>query len=47
MLLRNGAELVERPEEADVALFNSCAVTAEAEADLRQAVRQADRKSVV
>lgn len=45
MLLRNGAEIVERPDDADVALFNSCAVTAEAEADLRQAVRQAERKA--
>src|SRR5689334_10010161 len=43
MLVANGVEIVDTPDDADVALFNSCAVTAEAEADLRQAVRRAAR----
>ena len=34
-----GHEVVTRPHEADVAVFNSCAVTSDAEADLRQSVR--------
>ena len=38
-----GHAIVATPEEADVAVFNSCAVTAEAEADLRQSVRRAAR----
>jgi threonylcarbamoyladenosine tRNA methylthiotransferase MtaB len=38
-----GTTIVESPEEADVALFNSCAVTADAVADLRQQVRRAAR----
>jgi threonylcarbamoyladenosine tRNA methylthiotransferase MtaB len=38
-----GSTIVTSPEEADVALFNSCAVTADAEADLRQQVRRAAR----
>ena len=41
MILAGGGTIVETPEEADVALFNSCAVTGEAEADLRQWVRRA------
>jgi threonylcarbamoyladenosine tRNA methylthiotransferase MtaB len=44
-LQAGGAEIVANVEEADVAIFNSCAVTAEAEADLRQAVRRAARKN--
>jgi threonylcarbamoyladenosine tRNA methylthiotransferase MtaB len=40
-----GGEIVARPEDADVAIFNSCAVTAAAEADLRQSVRRASRTS--
>ena len=40
---RAGAELVHTPAEADIALFNSCAVTADAEADLRQGIRRAAR----
>jgi threonylcarbamoyladenosine tRNA methylthiotransferase MtaB len=40
-----GAEIVQRPEDATVALFNSCAVTAAAEADLRRAVRHAAREN--
>jgi threonylcarbamoyladenosine tRNA methylthiotransferase MtaB len=40
MILRAGGTIVATPDEADVAVFNSCAVTSEAEADLRQAVRR-------
>ncbi|HSA57070.1 MAG TPA: MiaB/RimO family radical SAM methylthiotransferase, partial [Gemmatimonadaceae bacterium] len=40
-----GAELVEDPAEADVAVFNSCAVTAEAEVDLRKSIRGAARRN--
>lgn len=36
-----GYEIVARAEHADVAVFNSCAVTAEAERDVRKAVRRA------
>ena len=43
--LDNEAELVEAAAQADVAVFNSCAVTSEAEADLRQAVRRAAREN--
>lgn len=39
-----GGEIVATPEAADAAVFNSCAVTAAAEADLRRAVRWAARK---
>jgi threonylcarbamoyladenosine tRNA methylthiotransferase MtaB len=38
-----GHSIVASPDEADIALFNSCAVTAAAEADLRQSVRRAAR----
>jgi threonylcarbamoyladenosine tRNA methylthiotransferase MtaB len=38
-----GYTIAESPVDADVAVFNSCAVTAEAEADLRQSVRRAAR----
>ena len=41
----DGATIVESPDEADVAVFNSCAVTADAVADLRQAVRRAARRN--
>jgi threonylcarbamoyladenosine tRNA methylthiotransferase MtaB len=44
MLEAGGHELTAAPEEAETALFNSCAVTAEAEADLRQAVRRTARR---
>jgi len=40
MILAGGGTIVETSAEADVAVFNSCAVTGEAEADLRQAVRR-------
>jgi threonylcarbamoyladenosine tRNA methylthiotransferase MtaB len=43
MALAAGHEMVDTPEGADVAVFNSCAVTTDAEADLRQAVRRAAR----
>lgn len=38
-----GAVIVEDPEEADAAVFNSCAVTAEAEVELRKGIRSAAR----
>lgn len=38
-----GHFVVDDPADADLAVFNSCAVTAEAEADLRKAVRRAAR----
>ena len=43
--ITNGASIVHDAAEADYAVFNSCAVTAEAEADLRQAVRRANREN--
>jgi threonylcarbamoyladenosine tRNA methylthiotransferase MtaB len=43
MLLAAGATLVDAPEEAEVAVVNSCAVTAQAEAELRTAVRRLAR----
>jgi len=43
-LRRCGHELVERAVDADAAVFNSCAVTMDAEADLRQQVRRAARE---
>lgn len=39
----SGHEVVAAPHEADVAVFNSCAVTSDAEADLRQSVRRLAR----
>jgi len=39
----SGGVIVERPEDATVAVFNSCAVTAAAESDLRRSIRQASR----
>ncbi|HYC50020.1 MAG TPA: MiaB/RimO family radical SAM methylthiotransferase [Gemmatimonadaceae bacterium] len=45
-LARSGAhEIVTAVEDADVAVFNSCAVTAEAERDVRKAVRRAARRN--
>ena len=38
-----GGTIVAEPDEADAAVFNSCAVTSAAEADLRQGVRRAAR----
>lgn len=43
-LRRAGAVIVEHAADADVAILNSCAVTAEAVADLRQGVRRAARE---
>jgi threonylcarbamoyladenosine tRNA methylthiotransferase MtaB len=45
MLEQGGHEIAAAPEDADTAVFNSCAVTAAAEADLRQAVRRAARSN--
>jgi threonylcarbamoyladenosine tRNA methylthiotransferase MtaB len=47
MIEAAGGEIVGSAAEADVALYNSCAVTAEAEADLRQAIRRAPLPSIV
>jgi threonylcarbamoyladenosine tRNA methylthiotransferase MtaB len=44
LVQRGGHEIVESPTEADVAVFNSCAVTSDAVADLRQAVRRVNRE---
>ena len=44
LLESGGAELVTDVAEADAAVFNSCAVTAAAESDLRHAVRRAARR---
>jgi len=41
LALNAGHEIVDDVREADVAVFNSCAVTAEAERDVRKAVRRA------
>jgi threonylcarbamoyladenosine tRNA methylthiotransferase MtaB len=41
---RAGHAIVDRAADADAAVFNSCTVTADAEADLRQAVRRAARE---
>jgi threonylcarbamoyladenosine tRNA methylthiotransferase MtaB len=43
MVTAEGGTIVDAPEDADLALFNSCAVTADAVADLRQQVRRAAR----
>ncbi len=40
----SGGVVVADPAEADVAVFNSCAVTAEAEADLRKSIRSVARR---
>ncbi len=44
MVASGGGVLVDTPEDADVAVFNSCAVTSAAESDLRQQVRRAARR---
>jgi threonylcarbamoyladenosine tRNA methylthiotransferase MtaB len=41
---RDGHVVVDSADDADVAVFNSCAVTTDAVADLRQAVRRASRE---
>ena len=43
MIVASGGEIVSNPAEADFAVFNSCTVTAAAEADLRADVRKAAR----
>jgi threonylcarbamoyladenosine tRNA methylthiotransferase MtaB len=43
MLLSSGASEVAAAEEADVAIFNSCSVTAAAEVELRKGVRRVAR----
>ena len=45
MVEAEGTTIVDAPEDADVAVFNSCAVTADAVADLRQQVRRAARRN--
>ena len=45
MVERGGHTIVADASEADVAVFNSCAVTTDAVADLRQAVRRAAREN--
>ena len=40
----NGHAIVHRAADADVAVFNSCAVTSEAEAELRKVVRRSARE---
>lgn len=40
-----GAEIVDDPAAADMAVFNSCAVTAEAEVDLRKSIRSVARRN--
>ena len=44
MVEEGGHEIVARAGEADIAVFNSCAVTADAEAELRKSVRRAARE---
>jgi threonylcarbamoyladenosine tRNA methylthiotransferase MtaB len=44
MVESNGHAIVSRAAEADVAVFNSCAVTSEAEAELRKVVRRSARE---
>jgi threonylcarbamoyladenosine tRNA methylthiotransferase MtaB len=43
--LASGAQIVDSVSAADIAVFNSCAVTTDAEADLRQAIRRAAREN--
>lgn len=43
LIERSGGSIVESPEEADAAVFNSCAVTSEAEVELRKSIRGAAR----
>ena len=43
MVEADGGTIVSAPEDADVAVFNSCAVTSDAVADVRQHVRRAAR----
>ncbi len=45
MVLANGDVIAAGPVDADVAVFNSCTVTADAEAELRKTVRRAHREN--
>jgi threonylcarbamoyladenosine tRNA methylthiotransferase MtaB len=45
MVEAGGHSIVASPSDADVAVFNSCAVTSEAEAELRKVVRHVARES--
>lgn len=45
MVLAAGHAIADSPDDADIALFNSCAVTASAEADLRAGVRRVARRN--
>ena len=45
MIVASGGEIVSDPADADFAVFNSCTVTAAAEADLRADVRKAAREN--
>src|SRR6185436_6638991 len=45
MVSADGHEIVVDAADADIAIFNSCAVTTEAERQLRKAVRQASRRN--
>jgi threonylcarbamoyladenosine tRNA methylthiotransferase MtaB len=47
MIEASGGTVVGEASEADVAIFNSCAVTSEAEADLRASVRRTALPSIV
>jgi threonylcarbamoyladenosine tRNA methylthiotransferase MtaB len=44
LLVSGGHDVADSLDDADAAVFNSCAVTADAEADLRQSVRRAARE---
>lgn len=44
-VLAAGGTLVDDPADADAAVFNGCAVTAEAEVDLRKGIRRAGRRN--
>ena len=43
LIERSGGTIVEDPSDADTAVFNSCAVTSEAEVELRKSIRGAAR----
>lgn len=45
MVVQGGHEIVDDVTDADFAIFNSCAVTSEAERDLRKAVRRASARN--
>jgi tRNA A37 methylthiotransferase MiaB len=46
MVLASGGELADNVSDADYAVFNSCTVTAAAEADLRADVRAASEAAI-